>query len=126
MTLGNKASFPGMDRYPSWLWWTALLIAFPLFSFFVWHGEHFKAFVSTLSVGVIVTLAVTLRDYYKTTSYWITVSFSCAFHVVVISSIQVEYRHFPGTVLTPFAVVDLLLWQAIFVGVFNVFHHRSK
>lgn len=112
--------FPGLDKYPSWLWWSLILAASPVFAFFLYHGQHFRALVSSLSVGVIVTFFITLRSYQDTIFYW-TVGVACILcHAALVMSLVVEYRNFAGTILTPVAVADLLFWQYALVTILRV------
>jgi hypothetical protein len=116
MTQLKNTSLPGAGKYPSWLWWVCLIIASPWFVYFVYNGEHLRALVATLSIGAVLCLAVTLRDDIRTVLYWLAILACAVFHALLVMSIKVEWRHFPGTIFTPLVVVDLLAWQWLFAS----------
>jgi uncharacterized membrane protein YjjP (DUF1212 family) len=123
--LGQRAALPGMDRYPTWLWWVSLLVASPVFAFFVWQGGHVRAFLSTLSIAVLVGMLVTLRDYRSDLLYWLVAFVAAVCHLSGILLLKSGGGHFPVVLLTPAAVIDLLIWQTVFVNLYNLANRRS-
>ena len=115
----SEISFPGADKYPAWLWWILLVAAGPVFIYFLINGEHFRALVSSLSIGVILTLAITLREHIKSLIYTITLVLCVVVHIAFVAKLTTEHRNFPGIILTPFAVADLLFWQYFFVTIYR-------
>lgn len=111
----REVSFPGADKYPGWLWIVLIAAAAPTFIVFLINGEHFRALISSLSVGVVVALAITLRSYITSYVYWAVIALCTFSHIVLVLELSVEHRNFPGTIFTPAAVVDLLFWQYVFV-----------
>jgi len=126
MSQMRNTSFPGLNRYPSWLWWVCVLAAMPVFAYFLYGGEHLRALTASLSVGVVVSLAITLRDDAQTVFYWLYIVACAGIHALVVLSIKIEWRHFPGTVFTPVAVLDLLAWQALFVSTCRMMNRHSS
>jgi hypothetical protein len=126
MTELKNTSLPRTDRYPSWLWWVCLIVASPLFVYFLCNGEHLRALIGTLSIGAVLCLAVTLRDDINTVLYWLVIAACAVFHVVLVMSIKVEWRHFPGVVFTPLVVVDLLAWQWLFASASRIVNRFAQ
>ena len=112
----TNTSMPGLDKYPSWLWLALIAAASPVFAYFLYNGEHLRALLGSLSVGVVISLAVTMRDDIHTLLYWVIIAACAALHVVLVRSITLEWRNFPGTIFLPVAVLDLLVWQWMFAS----------
>jgi len=121
-----NTSMPGADSYPRWLWWVLIIAASPVFAYFLYNGEHLRALIGSLSVGVVLSLAITMRRDIHAVFYWLLIAACAAFHLVLVMSITVEWRNFAGTVFTPFAVVDLMVWQWLFVSTSKIVNRIAQ
>jgi len=79
-----------------------------------------------LSVGVVLSLAITMRDDNHTVLYWLVIAACAALHALLVMSITVEWRNFAGTIFTPFAVADLLAWQWLFASASKIANRLAQ
>ena len=83
MSQMKNVSVPGADRYPAWLWWVLIIAAAPVFAYFLYSGEHLRALIGSLSVGVVLSLAITMRDDNHTVLYWLVIAACAALHALL-------------------------------------------
>lgn len=105
---------------PAWLIPLSLAAGLPIFLYFVFIDEQFKGFVSLLSICSVVVSAISLHKLKYTVSYWIVNVISVFLHIVLVSNLAAQDSHFPGVILAPFVIFDLIFWQFLTIKMANL------